>query len=50
LVALQERTIFYCSNFDLSAEDWISSYHSLQNFISDLKSNLGKLEKSSFKQ
>jgi hypothetical protein len=26
LVALQERTICYCSNFDLNSNDWISTY------------------------
>ena len=42
MVALQEKTICYCSSFDLSADDWLQSYRNLRTFTTELQSNLGK--------
>jgi hypothetical protein len=42
-VALQEKTVCYCSSFDLDADDWMASYRNLRNFTIDLHSNLGKI-------
>jgi len=36
LVALQERTICYCSNFDLNAGEWIQAYDNMQLFVINL--------------
>ena len=40
LVALQ--AICYCSNFSLNDGDWMQAYEHMQQFVTNLQSNLGK--------
>ena len=39
---VSERTVCYCSNFDLDAAEWLRQYQQLKDFISDLNKKLGK--------
>jgi len=39
---VSERTICYCSNFDLDAAEWFRLYQQLKDFIADLNNKLGK--------
>ena len=39
---VSERTICYCSNFDLDAAEWFRQYQTLKRFADDLEERLGK--------
>lgn len=39
---VSERTICYCSNFDLDAAEWFRQYETLKRFVNDLEERLGK--------
>lgn len=39
---VSERTVCYCSNFDLEAAEWFRQYLALKSFREGLRSNLGK--------
>ena len=40
---VSERTVCYCSNFDLDAAEWFRSYHQLKMFGLNLHNRFGKL-------
>jgi hypothetical protein len=40
MIAVNEKTICYCSSFDLNFEDWFASYQNLRTFIVNLQNNL----------
>ena len=40
---VSERTVCYCSNFDLDAAEWFRSYHQLKMFSLNLHNRFGKL-------
>lgn len=44
---VSERTVCYCSNFDLDAAEWYSQYQLLKRFMEDLQGRLGKLSQFS---
>ena len=39
---VSERTVCYCSNFDLDAAEWFRSYHQLKMFGLNLHNRFGK--------
>ena len=39
---VSERTVCYCSNFDLSSEEWFQIYKNIQAFSQSLRCKLGK--------
>ena len=39
---VSERTVFYCSNFDLDAADWSRQYHLMKTFAQNLRNKLGR--------
>jgi hypothetical protein len=48
---VSERTICYCSNFDLDAAEWFRHYSNIKNFSANLYNKLGKsLDQSMLKE
>ena len=39
---VSERTVCYCSNFDLDAAEWVRQYHNLKHFSQNIHKKLGK--------
>ena len=39
---VSQRTICYCSNFDLDAAEWFHIYQNIKNFSANLHKKLGK--------
>ena len=39
---VSERTVCYCSNFDLEAGEWFRQYQLLKSFVANLEQKLGK--------
>ena len=39
---VSERTVCYCSNFDLDAAEWFRTYHQLKMFSMNLQNRFGK--------
>lgn len=37
-----ERTICYCSNFDLSLGEWVTMHENMESFSENLRHELGK--------
>ena len=42
---VSERTVCYCSNFDLDAAEWVRQYHNLKHFSQNIHKKLGKYSK-----
>ena len=40
---VSERTVCYCSNFDLDAAEWFRQYHNLKHFSQNIHKKLGKI-------